>query len=139
GRAGPTQAVSPGRRHVADARMVVALDRLDLLVNRVAAFESHERGELAFGGGAAYVCGGRGERPSFRMLFGERADSRDLFVSASAPARVARNRAPHAFARTVIEEAAFKKRGAAAKGESPSPLFLTTNLTNAHSLHICKR
>ena len=88
GRAGPTQTVSPRRRHVAHAHLVVAPDRFEFFVNRVAAFESHERGELIVRGGAADVRGG-GERPDFGVLFGEGADGRDLLVGARDGARPA--------------------------------------------------
>src|SRR5207248_10242304 len=79
---GPTQAVRPRDRHVADAHPVVAFDVLKFFVYGIAAFESHERGELAFGGGAAYVGRGRGESPGLRVPVGERADGFDLLVRA---------------------------------------------------------
>ena len=47
GRAGPTRADAPRRRHIAHAQIVIALNVRDTLVDRIAAFQSHQRRDFA--------------------------------------------------------------------------------------------
>src|SRR5205085_9151568 len=82
-RTSPASRNAPRGRHVAHAHLVVTLYILQSLVNRVAAFQSHQSRELSFSSNATNVWCCRRKLPSVGMFFYHLAHGCNLIVRAT--------------------------------------------------------
>ena len=68
GGVGPFVGVRPGERHVAHAEPVVIAQQVHVVLDRVAAFDAHERGEFVLAMGALDVGHGEGHHHAVGMM-----------------------------------------------------------------------
>src|SRR5207248_843780 len=86
-RSGPAGAHAPGAGHVSHTQLVIAPDVLNLVIDRIAALQAHQRGNLSSRGNPSNVIGRRGKFPRLWMLRGQIAHGFDLNIR---PRRCAR-------------------------------------------------
>ena len=67
---GPFVGVRPGERHVAHAEPVVIAQQVHVVLDRVAAFDAHKRGEFVFLVGALDIGHGKGHHHAVGMTRG---------------------------------------------------------------------
>ena len=73
----PLVRVRPGERHIAHAEAVIIAQQVHVVLDRVAAFDAHERGELVFLVGALDIGHGKGHHHAVRMVRGLLVDRVD--------------------------------------------------------------